>query len=67
MAKTYTCDICGATGEGGFSTLRIVNENLDVDRSDDICTDCFNRLRVYIRHGMPKISEIKNDSDSTNT
>lgn len=67
MAKSYQCDICGAQGSSGFHTMVLIDNNKDEKRVDDICTECFNRLRVYIRHGMPKMSEIKNDSNSINT
>lgn len=56
------CDICGNEIHGdnyfqlGLNDMRLEDEK---PRIDDTCLNCFDRLRVYIRHGMPKMSEIR--------
>lgn len=62
MAKkeTYTCDFC--LKPGLFSLVITDRDQKKEVKNTDLCEDHFNRIRSYIRHGCPKVSDLPVDN-----
>lgn len=59
VKETRSCDICGKEDEK-ILTLTFFDNELDkVVNVTDLCEDHFNRIRSYLRHNCPKVSDIK--------
>ena len=63
-----SCDICGneILGKGYVEmTLNDQRRSNGIKR-DDVCLECFDRLRSYIRWGMPRVKDIVEDAKPKN-
>lgn len=55
------CDLCQEPITGSDYVEMTITEKAvpnSPPKVSDVCRNCFNRLRVYIRRGLPKISEL---------
>ena len=57
--EVITCDICG---QPASITMTINDRNFEKEvKKSDFCNNHFNRIRSYIRHECPPVSELVDD------